>query len=80
MTTEHYADLMTACCLAHDLAENNDDRIYGLAVHGIEMLGGDCRDYDVMRDVIGTVVQWIASQSNIKIYNATLKRLKSFDE
>jgi len=80
MTVEHYADLMTACCLAHDLSHNEDAKIYALAVRGIEMLQTECSDYEAMRDVIGTVVQWIASQSNIKIYNATVKRLRQLDE
>lgn len=80
MTVGHYADLMTACCLAYDLSQGTDDRIHGLSSRGIEMLESNSTNYDEMRDVIGTVVQWIATQPNVKIYNATLKRLKRLDE
>lgn len=79
MTVEHYADLMTACCLANDLSEK-DARIRELSQRGVSMLVNNTRDYDELRHVIGTLIQWLSTQSNVKIYNATKQRLKKLDE
>lgn len=79
MTVEHYADLMTACCLSYDLS-GKENAIRELAQRGIEMLEANSSDYEELRRVIGTLIQWLSTQSNVKIYNATQQRLKKLDE
>ena len=78
MTDAHVADLATACYLAIDIAE--DQEIKRLAQRGLDMLLAKSDDYAEIKYAIGTVIQWLSTQSNSKIYNATIKRLKVFDE
>lgn len=80
MTTEHYADLVTACYLGYDLSENTDPEIHELAAKGIALLEKNNGEFEEMRHIVGTVVQWVAKQPNVKIYNATVKRLRQLDE
>jgi hypothetical protein len=75
MTERHYYDLMTACCLGYDMSQPGDE-IHELSLRGTELLTSKSTNYDEMRSVIGTVVQWIATQPNQKIWNATMRRLK----
>lgn len=71
----HYADLFTACYLGIDLSEPASE-IHKLALQGIDLLNNNSEDFDTIRNVIGTVVQWVATQPNIKIYNAVSNRLQ----
>jgi hypothetical protein len=79
MTDAHYADIMTACYLGLDISDDNTE-IRALAQRGIDLMNAEDKNYDEIRHVIGTVIQWISTQSNIKIYNATVQRLKKLDE
>lgn len=78
MTEAHFADLVTACELGIDLAE--DDEIRQLCVTGRNMLFNRVASFDEMRHVIGQVVQWVATQPNHRIYDAVTKRLKVINE
>ncbi|MEY4720078.1 MAG: hypothetical protein RL563_2696 [Pseudomonadota bacterium] len=79
MTENHQADLVTACCLTYDIA-SIDDPIRSLAQRGYDLIQSKSTEYDEMKCVIGTVIQWLSTQPNIKIHEATIKRLKTFDE
>lgn len=78
MTEAHFADLVTACELGIDLAQ--DDEIRQLCVTGRDMLMNRVTDFDEMRQIIGRVVQWVATQPNHRIYDAVTKRLKRLNE
>lgn len=78
MTDEHFADLVTACELGIDLAI--DDETRKLCIAGRNMLLDGGSDFEEMRQVIGKIVQWVATQSNYRIHDAVTKRLKRLNE
>lgn len=78
MTEAHFADLITACELGIDLAK--DEEMRQLCVTGRDMLLNRVTDFEEMRQVIGQVVQWVATQPNHRIYDAVIKRLNRIDE
>lgn len=78
LTDSHYADLFSSCYLGLDLSEP-DSRIHQLAKQGIQLLTDRSTDHELMRSVIGTVLQWVATQPNVKIHNAVCNRLNYFD-
>lgn len=79
MTEEHFADLWTACQIGIDIADE-DSNIRELAHQGKAMLVDKSDDYESMKQVIGTVVQWISTQPNRRIHDAVTKRLKELNE
>ena len=79
MTEAHFADLMTGCFLAHDLSQDHP-AIRRLSIDGINLLKARSDDYDSIRSIVGTLVQWLTTQSNVKIYNAVSTRLHNLDE
>lgn len=79
MNEGHYADLVTGCCLTMDLSEANSE-IHQLARQGYDMLVARSTEFDAMKQIIGTVIQWLATQPNTKIHRAAVKRLRDFDE
>lgn len=78
MTDAHFADLMSACELGIELAK--DDDVRDLCMTGRAMLLGKDINIDEMKQVIGQVVQWVATQPNHRIYDAVTKRLKALNE
>lgn len=79
MTDAHWADLMTVCKLGLDLA-GDDEYIRELSVIGNDMLMERVAEVEEMRQVLGTLVQWVSKQPNTKIYASVQKRLRELDE
>lgn len=77
-TDAHYADLAATCHLAVDISD--DPQITELAQRGLQMLVDRNDDHEEVRQVIGTVLQWVGQQPNSSIYNAALSRLKALNE
>lgn len=78
MNDSHYADLLTALYLGLDLSEPESD-IHALSLQGIDLINNKSTDFNEMKNVIGTVVQWVATQPNKNIYQAVSKRLHVLD-
>ena len=75
----HRADLAVACYLGCDLSQD-DPTINELANNGLQLLQSNSNDYDLMRYTIGTVLQWINTQPNRRVHDASMRRLKEYDE
>lgn len=75
MTDEHIADLLVACQIGCDLAQQEDE-IHTMATEGKHLLLSGSTDYDTMRQTIGAVVQWVATQPNRKIHDVVTRNLK----
>lgn len=79
MTDAHIADLWTACQIGIDIADN-DSNIRDLAQQGKHLLIEKSDDYESMKQIIGTVIQWISTQPNRRIHDAVTKRLRELNE
>jgi hypothetical protein len=79
MTDEHLADLWTACTLGMDLSDE-DEAIKQLSITGRDLLINKSTDYQTMKHVIGTVIQWVSTQPNRRIHDAVTRRLKELNE
>ena len=74
MTERHFADLMTACYLAMDLSEPGSE-MHALGFRGGQLLADKSTEYDEIRTIVGTIVQWISKQPNTDIWHAAYSRL-----
>lgn len=89
MTSDHLAELLSACELAMELGRG-DPQVHDYALRGLNFLleNVDRSDMTIkpvanleeMRHVIGEVVQWIAYQPNRSVHDAVVKRLKELNE
>lgn len=79
MTPAHLADILTACYLGLDLSNENDE-IHQLSQRAIGMIDSIDNNMDELKHIVGTIIQWIGTQPNVRIYNATVNRLRKLDE